>query len=100
MFGRSKDTDTYVETRRSKPSVNYIIASLLTLAGAVLLWLCAFSTPFIRSIYYIGLLGGDADRLGTFGFCAFRDGVDGCINKQVGVSSVVPGRHASLFRPT
>lgn len=90
MFGRRKNSDvgtvttTYTETTSRRPSVNYILASLLTLAGAVLLWLCAFSTPFIRSIYYIGLRGGDADRLGTFGYCVRRGSIR-CIQK-VGVS--------------
>jgi len=89
MLGRRKEsvgttTTAYTGETRRRPSINYILASLLTVAGAVLLWLCAFSTPFIRSIYYVGLADGNADRLGTFGFC-FRRGVIVC-QQEVGVS--------------
>lgn len=101
MFGRRKNSDvgtvttTYTETTSRRPSVNYILASLLTLAGAVLLWLCAFSTPFIRSIYYIGLRGGDADRLGTFGYCVRRGSIR-CIQKVGYNYPLIPGNPNGL----
>ena len=79
-------TTRSVKGRKSRPSINFLLASLLTVAGAVLLWLCAFSAVYINSIYYILMRDRVGDRLGTFGYCVTRGEVFGCSESQVGVS--------------
>ncbi|KAJ9110990.1 hypothetical protein QFC20_002757 [Naganishia adeliensis] len=72
-----------VHTRTRFP-LNLAVATLFTLAASVCLWLAAFSTPFIKRIYYLGInRQGGSTRFGTFGYCY---GVEEtrCIPRDVG----------------
>lgn len=83
-----------VHTRTRFP-LNLAVATLFTLAACVCLWLAAFSTPFIKRIYYLGInRQGGSTRFGTFGYCY---GVEEtrCIPRDVGVS---PFRFQDSFR--
>jgi hypothetical protein len=74
-----------VHTRTRFP-LNLALATLLTLAASVCLWLAAFSTPFIKRIYYLGInREGGSTKFGTFGYCYGVDDVR-CIPRDVGVS--------------
>jgi hypothetical protein len=75
-----------VHTRRAFP-LNLTLATLLTLAASVCLWLAGFSTPFIKRIYYlvINQEGGDT-KFGAFGYCHGGDSLSQCSNRAVGVS--------------
>lgn len=73
-------------TRRAFP-LNLTVATMLTLGGAVYLWLAGFSTPFIKRIYYLRInQEGGGSKYGTFGYCAGGD-LARCSSRSVGVSA-------------
>lgn len=71
---------------RSRFPLNLAVATLFTLAASVCLWLAAFSTPFIKRIYYLGInREGGSTKFGTFGYCYGMEEIR-CIPRDVGVS--------------
>lgn len=82
-------TAAAVHTRTRFP-LNLALATFLTLVASVCLWLAAFSTPFIKRIYYLGInRQGGSTKFGTFGYCYGVDDVR-CIPRDVGVSLFLP----------
>ncbi|KAI5451755.1 hypothetical protein NCC49_001402 [Naganishia albida] len=68
-------TAAAVHTRTRFP-LNLALATFLTLVASVCLWLAAFSTPFIKRIYYLGInRQGGSTKFGTFGYCYGVDDV-------------------------
>lgn len=63
----------------------YLESAISTLVGTILLFLCTFSTPFIKGLYYAKTTERELIRLGTFGFCKGQDGQT-CSGPSIGVS--------------
>ncbi|KAL7413976.1 hypothetical protein BDY24DRAFT_440904 [Mrakia frigida] len=81
---RERFTGRVYGNPRRKAAPTLYLAVLFVLGGAVLMTLDTFSTPFIKSIFFLQNnkpLGGNA-KFGVFGWCVS----DYCIPRQLGYS--------------